>query len=73
MREFGFAWSWCRGPDSVGCALRPTAQSGRGGRGCFDEVDVIVRRDEEEEEEDCQNATRCTREWGTEVGVHRGP
>ena len=61
MREFGFAWSWCRGPDSVGCALRPTAQSGRGGRGCFDEVDVIVRRDEEEEE-DCHNTPRDAHE-----------
>lgn len=42
----------------MGCALIPTAQSGRGGRGCCceDVVDVYVRREEEEVvEEDYEN------------------
>lgn len=44
-------------PVSVDCALRPTAQSGRGGNGCCDDaVDVYVRRDAEEDvvEDDCR-------------------
>ncbi len=53
VRELGFVWSWCRVDDKVGCALRPTAQSGRAGKGCFDEVDVNVRRDEDDVE-DCK-------------------
>ena len=30
----------------TGSALRPTAQSGRGGRGCFEDVDVNVVRED---------------------------
>lgn len=38
---------------SVACAFRPTAQSGRAGRGCCDDaVDVYVRRDDDEVVED---------------------
>ncbi|CCO29260.1 hypothetical protein BN14_03268 [Rhizoctonia solani AG-1 IB] len=40
--------------------MSPTAQSGRGGRGCLDVVDVevYVRRDEEEEADDWRKETQ---------------
>ncbi len=48
--------SWWRAPASVGCAFRPTAQSGRAGNGCCDDVvDVNVRREEEDVvDDDCR-------------------
>lgn len=35
----------------MGWALSPTAQSGRAGKGCFDEVDVYVCREDDEVED----------------------
>lgn len=57
VREFT-SEPWCV-LDNVGCALRPTAQSGLGGSGCFEEVEVNVRCDEDEVvEEDCTQHQR---------------
>ena len=57
VREVSWLAVACRPPPvaaNVGWALRPTAQSGRAGKGCcWDEVvEVYVRRDEEDVVED---------------------
>ena len=53
LRELLSEWSVWR-LAKVGCALRPTAQSGRGGKGCCcDEVvEVNVRREDDDVDED---------------------
>lgn len=66
VREFGLLWSWWRPEDNVGCAFNPTAQSGLGGKGCFEEVDVYVRCDEEEAvDEDCQTMRKKSKQMMT--------
>lgn len=62
VRELVREWSerWARPPVAakVGCALRPTAQSGRGGKGCCDDVvDVYVRLEEEEVVEEVEETS----------------
>lgn len=60
FREFALLWSWwCRVACNTGSALRPTAQSGRGGSGCFEDVDVYVVR-EDVVDEDCETEYTLT-------------
>lgn len=46
--------------ERVGWAFSPTAQSGRAGRGCFEEVEVNVRWDDEDVVDDDYGAISIT-------------
>lgn len=52
VRECGLLCSCGRGGWRPGRAFIPTAQSGLAGKGCLDEVDVNVRREDDDVVED---------------------
>lgn len=69
MRECGLLSSCDRGGWRPGRALIPTAQSGLAGKGCLDEVEVNVRREDDDVvEDDCSITTKHENQAGGRNG-----